>query len=90
MRYICSIPVVPTIKAPVGKSGPRTFSSSASSSSSRDALGLRSAHCTPSATSPRLCGGMLVAIPTAIPAEPLTSRLGNRLGSSSGSEPRPS
>ena len=30
----------------------------------------------PSATSRRLCGGMLVAIPTAMPAEPLTSRLG--------------
>ena len=28
-------------------------------------------------TSPRLCGGMLVAMPTAMPAEPLTSRFGN-------------
>ena len=32
-------------------------------------------------TSVRLCGGMLVAIPTAIPEEPLTSRLGIRVGS---------
>ena len=31
-------------------------------------------------TSPRLWGGMLVAIPTAIPVEPFTRRLGNRLG----------
>ena len=36
-------------------------------------------------TSPRLCGGMFVAIPTAIPDEPLTSRFGNRDGSTSGS-----
>ena len=38
-----------------------------------------------STTSGRRCGGMLVAIPTAIPAEPLTSRFGNRDGSVSGS-----
>ena len=29
---------------------------------------------TPSMTSPRLCGGMFVAMPTAMPEEPLTSR----------------
>ena len=40
---------------------------------------------TPSATSRRLCGGMFVAIPTAIPEPPLTSRLGKRLGRRSGS-----
>ena len=34
----------------------------------------------PAATSRRLCGGMLVAMPTAMPADPLTSRFGNRLG----------
>lgn len=33
----------------------------------------------------RLCGGMLVAMPTAIPAEPLTSRFGNRVGMTVGS-----
>jgi hypothetical protein len=32
-----------------------------------------------------LCGGMFVAIPTAIPEVPLTSRLGNRAGRTSGS-----
>ena len=32
---------------------------------------------TPSMTSRMLCGGMLVAMPTAMPAEPLTSRFGN-------------
>src|SRR5713101_4660024 len=35
---------------------------------------------TPPITSLRLCGGMFVAIPTAIPADPLTSRFGNRDG----------
>ena len=47
-------------------------------------------HCAPAATSRRLCGGILVAMPTAIPSEPLTSRLGNRLGSTTGSADRPS
>ena len=36
-------------------------------------------------TAPRFCGGIFVAIPTAMPMEPLTSRLGNRLGSTTGS-----
>jgi hypothetical protein len=35
---------------------------------------------TASVTSRRLCGGMFVAMPTAMPDEPLTSRLGNRAG----------
>ena len=38
-----------------------------------------------SMTSPRLCGGMFVAMPTAIPWLPLTSRLGNRDGKTVGS-----
>ena len=33
----------------------------------------------------RLCGGMLVAMPTAMPDEPLTSRFGTRVGRTSGS-----
>ena len=40
---------------------------------------------TPSVTSPRLCGGILVAKPTAIPKEPLTKRLGYLLGKTLGS-----
>ena len=44
----------------------------------------------PAATSRRLCGGILVAMPTAIPSEPLTRRLGNRAGSTTGSADRPS
>ena len=44
----------------------------------------------PEAISRRLCGGMLVAMPTAMPALPLTSRLGNRAGSTVGSVRLPS
>src|SRR2546426_6907380 len=39
----------------------------------------------PSTTSERLCGGMLVAIPTAMPAEPFTRRFGTRVGRTVGS-----
>ena len=45
----------------------------------------RSARCVASMTSPRLCGGMLVAMPTAMPPAPLTSRLGKRAGRTVGS-----
>ena len=38
-----------------------------------------------SITSPRLCGGMFVAIPTAMPPPPLTSRFGKRAGRTEGS-----
>ena len=38
-----------------------------------------------SITSRRLCGGMLVAMPTAMPEEPLTSRFGKRAGRTIGS-----
>ena len=43
-----------------------------------------------STTSPRLCGGMFVAMPTAIPDEPLTRRFGNAAGRTSGSVSAPS
>ncbi len=41
-------------------------------------------------TSPKLCGGMFVAMPTAIPVDPFTSRFGNRAGRTSGSCSSPS
>ena len=44
----------------------------------------------PSITSPKLCDGMLVAIPTAIPVPPLTSKFGIDAGSTSGSTEFPS
>ena len=40
----------------------------------------------PSMTSPKLWGGMFVAIPTAIPDEPLTRRFGNLVGKTTGSK----
>ena len=43
-----------------------------------------------SISSPRLCGGILVAMPTAMPPAPLTSRLGKRAGSTTGSCSLPS
>ena len=70
----------------VGKSGAGTISIS----SSIVASGLRSMCRQASTTSFRLCGGMLVAMPTAMPPEPLTSRLGSRLGRTSGSFSLPS
>ena len=42
-------------------------------------------HGTQDETSRRLCGGMLVAMPTAMPEDPFTNRLGKRLGRTSGS-----
>ncbi len=65
-------------------------SMSASNSSSLDASGFSSAHWAPAATSRRLCGGMLVAMPTAMPALPLISRFGKRDGRTVGSWLRPS
>ena len=84
------MPLRPTISAPLGKSGPWTRSRAASSSSSAVAVGCSSAHWTAAATSRRLWVGMLVAMPTAIPVEPLTSRLGNRAGRTTGSCSLPS
>ena len=75
-----------TISAPVGRSGPgisfsRSLSvASGSSSSFTQAL----------ATSRRLCGGMSVAMPTAMPVAPLRSTFGRRAGSSAGSSSVPS
>ena len=40
---------------------------------------------TPSITSPKLCGGIFVATPTAIPEVPFTSKFGKRPGITSGS-----
>src|SRR5882672_1534990 len=64
---------------PVGKSGPGTICIrpasviAGSSSSARQAVTI----------SVRLCGGILVAMPTAIPEEPLTRRFGTRVNGSS-------
>ena len=75
------IPARPIMIPPVGKSGPGTISSSSANVIS----GSRSRRISPLQISARLCGGMSVAIPTAMPIEPLTKRLGNFAGSTKGS-----
>ena len=79
------MPSRPTIRPWVGKSGPLTRSMHAVRASSGSASGWSSTQKTAAATSRRLCGGMLVAMPTAMPAEPLISRFGMRPGRTSGS-----
>ena len=84
--YALSIPRRPSITPPVGKSGPFTHSRSSSicvslSSSTRLSIILTTAFI----TSVRLWGGIFVAIPTAIPVVPFTSRLGNLEGRTTGS-----
>ena len=77
---------MPTISAPVGKSGPWHPLHGGVQQFLGGGLRVAPAHqMTAAATSRRLCGGMLVAIPTAIPDEPLTSRFGIRAGSTVGS-----
>ncbi len=70
----------------MGRSGPGTNSISLSS----EAFGWLINHLAAAITSPRLCGIMFVAIPTAIPDVPLTSRFGNAAGSTCGSWREPS
>src|SRR4030095_11779534 len=60
----------------VGKSGPFTRVMSASTEMSGSSMSAIVA----STTSRRLCGGMFVAMPTAMPDEPLTSRVGEAGG----------
>ena len=71
----------PIINPPVGKSGPGI---SFINSGIFISLLLINAK-VPSIISPKLCGGMLVAIPTAIPPAPLTNKFGYCAGSISGS-----
>ena len=70
----------------VGKSGPGMSSQRSGIVSSGRSISARQA----SMTSRRLCGGMLVAIPTAIPVEPLINRLGTLVGRIEGSVSEPS
>ncbi len=86
VRYASRMPWRPRISAPVGKSGPLTNSIS----SSGVASGWCSTWMAASITSPMLWGGTLVAMPTAMPCDPLTSRFGNREGRTTGSDAEPS
>ena len=76
------MPLRPRMMPPVGKSGPGTISISSCDGRAR---GCRSARSRRRSISPRLCGGMLVAMPTAMPPAPLTSRFGKRAGRTVGS-----
>ena len=49
-----------------------------------DASGLSIKQIAASTTSPKLCGGIFVAIPTAIPPVPFTNRFGYLAGSTEG------
>ena len=80
------MPDAPLIIPAVGKSGP----GKTSKSSSTEISGLSIIRRQASVTSVKLCGGMFVAIPTAIPEDPLTSRLGTRVGNTEGSLSEPS
>ena len=75
------MPSVPMMSAPVGKSGPGMKRMSSSTVDS----GLSMKWQVASTASPRLCGGMFVAMPTAMPFEPFTRRFGKRAGSTWGS-----
>jgi len=79
------MPIRPMIVPPVGKSGPGMMRSMAASRSGIDACGCSIDQMTASTTSRRLCGGMFVAMPTAMPDEPLMRRLGMRAGRTTGS-----
>jgi len=83
--YASSIPFRPTINPPVGKSGPLTCSLTALNNSSFVAFGFSKAYKIAFVTSLKLCGGIFVAIPTAIPLEPLTKRFGILAGKTVGS-----
>ena len=79
--YACFIPSFPIIVAPVGKSGPFIISINSSIVTS----GLSITLIIPSITSDRLCGGIFVAIPTAIPDEPFINNAGILAGRTVGS-----
>ena len=81
VSYISRIGPNPHSVPPVGKSGP--FTNCIRSATVASGWSIR--WIVPSTISPRLCGGMLVAMPTAMPVEPLTSRFGMRAGSTLGS-----
>ena len=73
-----------------GSPGPSRSGSARRAWSASSASGWSRHHCTAAAISRRLCGGIFVAMPTAMPSEPLTSRFGNRAGRIAGSCVRPS
>ena len=69
------------ISPPVGKSGPLTWRSSPAVVTCGSSIIASNAR----TTSPKLWGGMLVAMPTAMPLAPLSSSCGMADGSTTGS-----
>ena len=86
VSYAALIPDLPIIIPPVGKSGPFIHVII----SNPVASGLSINIIVPSITSPKLWGGIFVAIPTAIPEDPLTKRFGYLEGNTTGSCSSPS
>ena len=89
-EYASTIPAAPYIMPPVGKSGPFTMSMRSLSSGSLPSICRSIIIAIASATSTRLCGGTFVAMPTAMPEEPLIRRLGSFAGRTIGSLSEPS
>ena len=79
--YASLIPSKPSIVPPVGKSGPCVNSISSSIVIS----GLSINATVELIISVKLCGGIFVAIPTAIPSDPFTSKFGITVGKTVGS-----
>ena len=79
--YACKNPARPQMMPPVGKSGPCTIETMRSNF----VLGCLMSWIVASTSSRRLCGGMWVAMPTAMPFEPFTSRFGAAAARYSGS-----
>ena len=79
--YACFIPSRPSIVAPVGKSGPFIIDINSSSVTLSSSI----IFIIPFTNSVKLCGGILVAIPTAIPDEPFASNAGILAGNTVGS-----
>ena len=76
------MPFAPSATPPVGKSGPLMIFKISFKSQFGSSILLMVA----SITSPRLCGGILVAYPADIPVAPLTSKFGNLAGKTVGSK----
>ena len=80
--YALLIPSLPIINPAVGKSGPETWFSI---NSSIEMFGFCNNAIKPVTNSLRLCGGIFVAIPTAIPSDPFIRRFGICVGKTVGS-----
>ena len=86
VSYALRIPDLPITIPPVGKSGPGTASIKSAVVASSLFIKIWIALM----TSDKLCGGIFVVIPTAIPVAPLTNKFGKRAGKIDGSRSVPS